>query len=144
MRLNYVATDKTGFSKMMDLLEHIKKTVPDEQLLHLIYLRVSQINGCSYCIDMHYKDALKAGVDPRHINAMAAWVHVPFFSEKWKAAFAWAEAVTKLDQRDVPEEKYKAMLRYYSPEETVALTFAIAQMNALNRIAIAFGNHPAA
>lgn len=142
-RLDYVGLDKKAFGKVLELQGHIKETV-EEKLLHLILLRVSQINGCSYCVDMHWQDATKAGIEARVINGVSNWKYMPFFDDKTKAAFAWAEAVTKLVDQDVNDEVFAALKAHFTDTEMVALTHAITQMNALNRLAIAFAQHPKA
>lgn len=112
-------------------------------LLHLVSLRASQINGCAYCVDLHYRDALKAGVEPRTINAVAAWRETVFFDERERAALAWTEALTRLPERGAPRELYDEVRARFSDEELAHLTFAIGIINAWNRMGVGFGVPPA-
>jgi AhpD family alkylhydroperoxidase len=139
VRLPYWKADKVGFNKMLDISEHLAQSGLEEPLRHMLYLRVSQINGCGYCVDVHWKDAVKAGVDPRKLNGVIAWRHTPFFSPREQAAFAWAEAVTTLEHQEVPTALFEAMKGHFSEEEIMSVTLHVTHMNAFNRLAIAFG-----
>lgn len=141
MRLAYHSTAAEGFKAFLAVNTYIASSGLDPALIHMVYLRVSQINGCSYCIDLHWKDAVKEKVDPRRLNGLVAWRHMPFFSAQEKAAFAWAEAVTLLEHAEVPQPLFDALKEQFNDKEITDLTFAVAHMNALNRIAIAFEKH---
>ena len=140
-RANYRTVDKDGFATVLAVGAHLAKSI-EPKLLHMLYLRVSQINGCSYCVDLHFKDAIKEGVEPRVLNGVGNWKHMPFFTPREKAMLRWAEAVTHLPNQDVADEEYAALKEQFSDEEVVALTIAVGHMNSLNRIAMAFGKHP--
>ena len=144
LRLNYSAIAPEGFKHYTELLKYLAGSGFDEKLLHMIYLRVSQINGCPYCVDMHWKDAKAAGEDLRKLNALVIWRDTPFFSDKERVALAWAESVTKLEHQTVPKEDYNPLKAHFSEKEIVDLTFTISHMNSLNRVAIAFHNTPSA
>ncbi|UJR82420.1 carboxymuconolactone decarboxylase family protein [Sandaracinus amylolyticus] len=107
-------------------------------LRHLLDLRISQINGCSYCVDLHFREALAGGVAARKINAVAAWRETPFFSPRERAALAWAESLTRVDRDGAPDALYDEVARHFDERERAELTFVIATMNAWNRVAIAF------
>ncbi len=139
MRMNYKKAAPAGFEAMVAVLGEIAKSGLEEALLHMLYLRVSQINGCPYCIDMHWKDAMKCGVDARKLNAVMIFRDAPFFDAREVAALQWGEAVTAAhkDQR-LMQEAYDIVAAQFSEAEIANLTYAIVQMNAFNRLAIAF------
>ena len=136
-RLDYSKISPEGYKAMLGLNKYIS-TLPDKGLMDMVYLRVSQINGCSYCVDMHWSDAIKNGVEPRKINSVVTWKKTPFFSEQERAALFMAEKLTELRDRELNDEDYEKIKPFFSDKELVDLGFAIANMNALNRMAIAF------
>ena len=114
----------------------------DPVLVHLTSLRASQINGCAYCVDLHYRDALSAGVDPRTLNAVAAWRDAPFFDARQRAALSWAEAVTRLGPDGVPDPVWDMLRACFDEAEAARLTFAVAAINAWNRISVSMRKGP--
>jgi AhpD family alkylhydroperoxidase len=112
-------------------------------LLHLVFLRVSQMNGCAYCVDRHCSDALAAGETVRRINSVITWRESPFFTPRERAAFNWAEALTRVADTQAPDADYVAARQEFSEKELVDLSLAICLMNALNRMAIGFRRRPA-
>lgn len=116
----------------------------DPGLKHLVDLRVSQINGCAFCINMHIHEALTAGESQRRLNLLSAWREVPDeFTPAERAAFAWAEALTRLPDshglaHEEREKTYAALSEFYSSEQIVELGYAVALINAWNRLAIGF------
>jgi AhpD family alkylhydroperoxidase len=110
-------------------------------LLELVKIRASQINGCAYCIDMHTKDARAGGETEQRIYALNAWRETPFFTERERAALAWAESVTHIGN-GVPDELYAEARQHFSEKELADLTWAVAAINAWNRIAISFRSVP--
>jgi AhpD family alkylhydroperoxidase len=120
------------------LTMYLAKSSLEPQLINLIDFRVSQINGCAYCLDMHSKDLRAAGETEQRLYTIAAWREAPFYSERERAALAWAEAVTKLTDRNVPDEVYEEARRQFSEEELIDLTVAVTTINTYNRINIAF------
>jgi AhpD family alkylhydroperoxidase len=117
---------------------YLAKSPVEPQLLNLIDFRVSQINGCAYCLDMHSKDLRLAGETEQRLYTMDAWRDAPFYSDRERAALAWAEAVTKLTNGNVPDEVYEDARRQFSEEELIDLTVAVTTINTYNRINIAF------
>ena len=117
---------------------YLAKSSLEPQLINLIDFRVSQINGCAYCLDMHSKDLREAGETEQRLYTIAAWREAPFYSERERAALAWAEAVTKLKDGNVPDEVYEDARRQFSEEELIDLTVAVTTINTYNRINIAF------
>ncbi len=113
-----------------------------EKLLHLIKLRVSQINGCAYCIDMHSKDLRAAGDTEQRLYLLDAWHEAPFYTDRERAALAWAEAVTRITEGHVPDAVYEQARRQFSEAELVNLTLAVITINGWNRLAIAFRSVP--
>ncbi|MGE7774501.1 carboxymuconolactone decarboxylase family protein [Chitinophaga sp. NPDC101104] len=112
--------------------------VVEQPLLHLIYLRVSQINGCAFCIDMHSKDLLAMGESAQRLLLLDAWRETGLYSDRERAAFAWAEAITRLQDREVPDDVYEEAREIFSEEELTELTFAAMVINSYNRFNIAF------
>lgn len=110
----------------------------EESLLHLIELRVSQINGCAFCIDMHSKDLRAIGETEPRLYLLDAWREAPFYTERERAAFLWAEAVTFITNGHVSDEVYNEVRKQFSEEELVDLTFAVTTINTWNRLNIAF------
>ena len=110
----------------------------DKRLLELICFRVSQINGCAYCLDMHSKDLRAEGETEQRLYMIAAWHETPFFSPRERAALAWAEAVTTLGHGRVSDEVYAEVSKHFSEEEIIDLTMTTLTINCYNRINVAF------
>jgi AhpD family alkylhydroperoxidase len=108
----------------------------DPLLLELIKIRASQINGCAFCLDMHTKDARARGENEQRIHALPAWRETPFFSDRERAALALAEAVTSVQEGNVPDETYRAAREVFDEPEVAALIWAAVVINAYNRLAI--------
>jgi AhpD family alkylhydroperoxidase len=123
---------------MLSLQRDVETSGLEPSLLHLVKIRVSQVNGCAYCIDMHTKDARFAGETEQRIYALNAWRETPFYGARERAALAWAESVTLLHQTHVPDEVYERTRREFSEAETVSLTFAVIAINGWNRLAVSF------
>jgi AhpD family alkylhydroperoxidase len=117
---------------------YLAKSSLEPQLINLIDFRVSQINGCAYCLDMHSKDLRAAGETEQRLYVLDAWREAPFYSKRERAALAWAEAVTELKNKNVPDEIYEEARSEFSEEEIIDLTMAIIAINTYNRINIAF------
>ena len=115
-----------------------RNPVVEQPLLHLIYMRVSQINGCAFCLDMHSKDLLAMGETAQRLLMLDAWRETELYSDRERAAFAWAEAITRLQDREVPDEAYEEAREIFSEEELTELTFAAMVINSYNRFNIAF------
>jgi AhpD family alkylhydroperoxidase len=108
----------------------------DHTLLHLIKLRVSQINGCALCLTMHTKEALADNESPERLTCLDAWAESPLYSEAERAALAWAEEITLIADRGASREAYDALKAHFSDEEIGWLTLAATSMNGMNRLAI--------
>jgi AhpD family alkylhydroperoxidase len=107
-------------------------------LLHLVKLRASQINGCSYCVDMHTKEAMRDGETQQRVFLVSAWKESPLFSERERAALAYTEAVTLISNAGVPDALYEEALKHFSEEELVKLSVAIGMINVWNRLCVPF------
>jgi AhpD family alkylhydroperoxidase len=112
------------------------------ELVDLLCVRVSQINGCAYCIDMHTKDLRAHGETEQRIYLLNAWRESPFYTDRERAALAWAEAVTRLTEGQVPDEVYEQARGQFSKEELANLTLATVAINSWNRFNIAFRTVP--
>jgi AhpD family alkylhydroperoxidase len=109
----------------------------EESLLDLIYLRTSQINGCAYCIDMHWKDLRARGEGGQRFYGLDAWQESPYYRDRERAALAWAEAVTNVQEGHVPDEVYEQARKSFTEEELADLTLAVVAINGWNRLNIA-------
>jgi AhpD family alkylhydroperoxidase len=144
-RLDYTKISPAGVKALGGVYGHIVQSGLEAQLVDLVYLRVSQINGCAYCLDMHTRDLLKLGVTIDKLALVQAWREAgKLFSERERAALAWAESVTQVAQTGVPDEDFKLASTVFREKELVDLTIAIGLMNAYNRLAISFRNPPEA
>lgn len=133
---------KGVYQAMLGLSAVVKRSSLEPALLELLKTRVSQINGCGFCIDMHTKDARAAGETEQRLYLLSAWREAPFYSERERAALAWAEAVTRLEQQQVSDLAYEQVQRAFSEEEIALLTLAVVEINGWNRLAIAFQSEP--
>jgi AhpD family alkylhydroperoxidase len=140
-RLDYPRLAPDAARALFGLETYLAGCGLDHTLRELVKIRASQINGCAFCIDMHTKDARAAGETEQRIYALNAWHETPFFSERERAALAWTEAVTRL-QGGVPDELYASTRQHFSEKELVDLTWAVAAINAWNRVAISFRSVP--
>ena len=124
---------------------YVRQSGLPSRLVDLVFLRVSQINRCAYCIDMHSRDLLKAGLPVEHLVLVAAWPEAgSIFDEQERAALAWADVVTRLGDQGVPDSAFEAAAAVFSEKQLADLTIAIGLMNAYNRVAISFRATPMA
>ena len=123
-----------------DLSMLIKKSSLGERLVELVNLRISQINGCGFCVDMHWRDLIRQGMDPRHLNAVAVWREAPFFSERERAALRWAEIVNGQPHIDASDEEFKRVREYLSENEVVELGYAVAAIKGWNMLNLSLRN----
>ena len=110
----------------------------EPSLFELVKIRASQINGCAYCIDMHTKEARRAGETEQRIYALNAWRETPFFSARERAALEWTEAVTRVADTHVPDELYQRVAAHFEEAELVALTLGVSVINTWNRLSVSF------
>jgi AhpD family alkylhydroperoxidase len=127
---------------LLDIDSHLKKSALAPELRELIKIRVSQINGCAFCIIYHRKDALALGVSDRKIHLLSAWREAAEFSPRERAALAWAEAVTKIAEEHLPDPVYNEAQQLFSEQELVELNLIVMTINSWNRLAIPFHYEP--
>lgn len=137
-RINAYEKGQGALKAIYGLGAYLAKSPVEQSLLHLLYFRVSQINGCAYCLDMHSKDLRAAGETEQRLYVLDAWREAPLYSERECAALAWAEAVTRISGGDVPDQVYETARNQFSEEELIDLTVAVITINSYNRLNIAF------
>jgi AhpD family alkylhydroperoxidase len=137
-RFNALKVSPGGYQAMVGLEKYLATCGLEEKLLHLVKLRVSQINGCAYCIDMHTKDARLAGETEQRLFCLSVWRECPFYTDRERAALEWTEAVTLITHGHVPDELFERVKAVFSDKELADLNFAVVAINAWNRIAIPF------
>jgi AhpD family alkylhydroperoxidase len=137
-RLNYAEVAPDGLKAMLELEKYVHDSGLERPLYELVKTRASQINGCAYCLDMHTKDARKAGETEQRLYALSAWRETPFYTERERAALEWTEALTLISENDVSDELYDNVRNHFSEEEMVVLSMTIIAINGWNRLAIGF------
>lgn len=135
-RMNLGGELPAAYKAMMGLETFVQSAGIEKSLLELIKIRASQVNGCAFCIDMHTKDARKAGETEQRIYALNAWREAPFFNDEERAVLALTEAVTLVTQGHVPDEVYEEAARRFDSKRLGAIIMAIVAINGWNRIAI--------
>ena len=136
-RFNY-AKSAPGVYDAMDALDrYLAGCSIEEALLHLVRLRASQLNGCAYCIDMHWKDLRALGETEQRLYGLDAWAESPYYTGRERAALAWTEAVTRVSDGQVPDAIHEEVRKQLNERELSDLTLAVAAINAWNRLSIA-------
>jgi AhpD family alkylhydroperoxidase len=136
-RIQYTKYSPEALKAMLAMERYLKGCGLEEGLLHMIRLRASQINGCAFCLDMHWKDARALGETEQRLYGLDAWREAPYYTPRERAALAWTEAVTLVAQTHVPDDVYQEARKEFSENELVDLTYAVMSINAWNRMAIA-------
>ena len=136
-RINYAKAAPGVYEAMLRLSAYLRTSGLDESLINLICLRASQINGCAYCIDMHWKDLKVAGEPDQKLYGLEAWEESPYYTDRERAALAWTEAVTNLHHGHVPDEVYEKVRETFTEKEIADLTLAIVAINGWNRLNVA-------
>jgi AhpD family alkylhydroperoxidase len=137
-RVDYPKVAPGALHVMLGFGKYLGQTELEPELQDLVNLRASQINGCAYCIDMHWKDLRAAGVHEQKLYGLDAWEESPYYSDRERAALAWTEAVTRLEDGHVPDPVFQVARRFFSEKELVDLTMLIVAINGWNRLNIAF------
>ena len=137
-RLNYQQAAPDGLKAMMGLENYARNSGLEHSLIELVKMRVSQINGCAYCLDMHSKDARAAGETEQRLHLLAAWREAPIYTERERAALAWAETLTRVSVNGAPDAVYAQARAQFDDKALVGLTLAIVAINGWNRLAIGF------
>jgi AhpD family alkylhydroperoxidase len=138
-RINVFEKGQKALSTLFGISAYLKKSGLEKSLVDLVDFRVSQINSCAYCLDMHSKEALATGETPQRLFGLSAWRETPYYTAKERAALAFAEAVTACH---VPDEVYAIAKSEFSDEELIDLTLVITTINTWNRFNLAFPNTP--
>ena len=137
-RLDYKQASPKGFAAMLGLEQHARSSGLDHALLELVKTRVSQINGCAFCVDMHVRELLSRGEDLQRINSVVTWREVDFFEMRERAALNWAERCTQLSKAHPAPQDFEALRPYFSEREIVELSYAIGCINVWNRLCVGF------
>lgn len=141
-RLSYSKIAPEAFNGMLELEKYVANSGLERSLYELVKTRASQINGCAYCLDMHTKDARKAGETEQRLYALNAWRETPFYSQRERSALEWTESLTLISENDMSDALYEDARKHFSEEELIALTYAIVAINGWNRLAVAFRTIP--
>ncbi len=142
-RLDYKEVAPAGAKALGGVYGYVTQSSLSPVLIDLVYLRVSQINNCAYCLDMHTRDLIKKGVKIERLALLQAWAEAgDLFDARERAALAWAETVTLVAATNVPDAAYQAARAVFEERELVDLTIAIGLMNTYNRLAISFRSKP--
>ncbi|QWG63807.1 carboxymuconolactone decarboxylase family protein [Bacillus mycoides] len=139
-RMSYYDISPDGMKIMMDMEKYTKKSLINRAVRELIKIRVSQINGCAYCIDMHTSDARKLGETEQRIYCLSAWDDCDFYTPEEKVALELSEHITLIPTKRVPENLYSRVREHFDEKQYVDLVLIINQINSWNRISIAMGN----
>jgi AhpD family alkylhydroperoxidase len=144
-RLDYAAAAPEGMTALAGVRAYVEGCGLERSLVELVYLRASQINGCAYCVDLHSRALLSQGVAIGKLALIPVWREAgALFSDREKAALAWAESTTRVAETGIPEADFATAGAQFTQKELVDLTIAIGLMNAYNRIAVGFRAVPAA
>ncbi|HET7185320.1 MAG TPA: carboxymuconolactone decarboxylase family protein [Terriglobales bacterium] len=135
-RFNYVKAAPGVFKAMLGLGQYLHECGIEGTLLNLVYLRASQINGCAYCLDMHWKDLRASGENEQRLYSLDAWRESPFYTDRERAALAWTEALTLITHGHVPDEIYDDVRQHFNDKELSDLTLAVVTINGWNRFNI--------
>lgn len=141
-RMEYWKVAPGGFKALSGLETYLRDCGLDRAFLHMVKLRASQINGCAYCIDLHWKDAVAAGESPHRLYSLPAWRETPYYSDREQAALQFAEALTRLADRPVAESAHEEAREHFDDQELDDLAWVIAAINAWNRHSIATRKQP--
>lgn len=138
IRSKYGEIAPDGVAILGNLEQYLKKTGLESELLELVRVRVSQINGCAYCIDRHTKEARSHHENEQRLYGLSTWKEAPFYSDRERASLLWAESVTIISEDHLPDDVYDSAKLYFSEKELVDLTLAVIAINSWNRLAISF------
>jgi AhpD family alkylhydroperoxidase len=136
-RIDYLKAGRGVYQAMLGLEKYLHECGLEETLIHLIKLRTSQMNGCAYCIDMHWKDLRSIGEEEQRLYGLDAWQESPYYTDRERAALRWTEAVTNIQGGHVPDDVYEEATKQFTEKELADLTLAVATINAWNRLSIA-------
>jgi AhpD family alkylhydroperoxidase len=135
-RIDYLKSARGAYHAMLGIEHYLQQSGLEESLQNLIKLRVSQVNGCAYCIDMHWKDLRAAGESEQRLYGLDAWEESPYYTDRERAALAWAEAVTNIQDGHVPDPVFEHVKNFFNEKELADLTLAVTAINSWNRLSI--------
>ncbi|MDY0200891.1 MAG: carboxymuconolactone decarboxylase family protein [Tenuifilaceae bacterium] len=141
-RLNYSKTSPDAIMGLLEIEKYVANSGLERTLYELVKTRASQLNSCAYCIDMHTKDARKAGETEQRLYGLSAWRETSYYTQRERAALAWTEALTLISENEVPDSLYEATREHFNETELITLTMAIVAINGWNRLAISFRSVP--
>jgi AhpD family alkylhydroperoxidase len=141
-RIDYLKAGRGVYEAMLGLEKYLRQCGLEEGLIDLVKLRVSQVNGCAYCIDMHWKDLRALGEQEQRLYGLDAWEESPYYTDRERAALRWAELVTNIRDTHAPDEVYEEARKHFNEKELADLTLAVATINAWNRLAISARSEP--
>lgn len=141
-RITYKDVPAGLYEALLHVQQYVDKSGLDNKLLELLRFRISQINSCAYCLDMHYKEAIHAGEDPIRLISVSAWRETPYYSEAEQAALAFAEILTHMPAEQHSDDIHAALEKHFSKAEIAQLTLAVIQINSWNRLTRSFGTVP--
>ena len=136
-RYDYTQAAPGAYKAMLGLEQYLHECGLEEPLIHLIKLRASQLNGCAYCLDMHWKDLRAIGENEQRLYSLDAWRECPYYTDRERGALEWTEAVTLITNGHVPDAVHEKVKLFFNDKELADLTLAVATINAWNRLAIA-------
>lgn len=141
-RIDYSKQHPDSLKGMLELEKYVAASGLERTTYELVKLRASQINGCAYCIDMHTKDARRAGETEQRLYTLSVWRETAFFSERERAALEWTEALTRIADNEISDELYDKVRKQFDEKDLMALTMAIIAINGWNRLAISLKTEP--
>jgi AhpD family alkylhydroperoxidase len=133
-----------GYKALVGVENYVRQSGLEQRLIELVKMRASQINGCAYCLDMHSRDARRAGETEQRLYLLDAWHETSLYTPREQAALAWTDAVTRIADTHAPDDVYEGLRSHFSEKEIADLTLVVGMINLWNRLAISFRNQPAA
>ena len=144
MRIDYFQHKPEWITRLRELTRELESFSIDSRLRALVELRVSQVNGCGYCVDLHAREARDRGESQQRLDALPVWHDSPFFSDREKSALAWAESLTRISETHAGDAEFDAVRRHFTEQETVELSLSVSLANFWNRVAGGFRRQPQA
>lgn len=141
-RLNYAKVSPEALKAMLGLEKYVATSGLESSLYELVKIRISQINKCAYCLDMHIKIARKDGESEQRIYMLNSWQETSFYTDRERAALEWAESLTLISEKEITDALYQSVLLHFNEKEMVALTMVIVTINSWNRLSVGFGTVP--
>ena len=144
MRIDYFQQKPEWITRLRELTRELESFSIDPRLRALVELRVSQVNGCGYCVDLHAREARDRGESQQRLDALPVWHDSPFFSDREKSALAWAESLTRISDTHAGDAEFDAVRRHFTEQDAVELSLSVSLANFWNRVAGGFRRQPQA